>query len=278
MEEVTAMSAVQTRPAARETGDRLRPAYTAVAAFGLLLIALAPLVILVIGLATGMRLDGGIVMFLPVPAIVAMVAAALVWRFGTWATVLGAFVSVLAALTLFWLAFGIAVPASFGDFVPALLFTVGVPTGLGGSIAAIVQRRRGRLRVEATTGERRIIAGAAGLIMIAALASAVLWFTTGTTVDTAAADATATMRDFAFQEGAYQVTSGDTIAVHNADGFVHDFTVHELGIAADVAPGSGALVAVPDEPGTYVIYCTLHSNPEATDASDGDMVATLVIR
>lgn len=270
------MSAVQTRPASLDTGERLRPVYTGVAAFGLLLIGLAPTLIVVIGLASGLPLDREIVTFL-LPAILAIVAAALVWRFGTWAQVLGALVSVLAALALFWLAFGIAFPASFGDFVPGLIFALGVPIGLGGSIAAIVQRRRGHLRAEATTGERRIIAGVTGLIVIAALASAALWLTSRSTVDAATADATATMHDFAFQEGTYQVAGGDTILVHNSDGFLHDFTVHELGIAADVTPGSGQLVEMPDQPGTYVVYCTLHSDPEATDASDGDMVATLVI-
>ena len=271
------MSAVQTRPASLDAGERLRPVYTGVAAFGLLLIALAPMLIIVIGLASGLRLDGETMTFLLPPAILAAAAAALVWRFGTWAKVVGALVSVLAALGMFFLAFGIAVPASFGDFVPGLVFALGVLIGLGGSIAAIVQGRRGHLRAEATTGERRIITGVTGVIVIAALASAILWFTSRSTVDAATADVTATMHDFAFQEGTYQVASGDTLLVHNSDGFMHDFTVHELGIAAEVAPGSGELVEMPDQPGTYVIYCTLHSDPEATDASDGDMVATLVI-
>lgn len=271
------MSAVQTRPAAQDTGERLRPVYTGVAAFGLLLIALAPILIIVIGLASGLRLDGETMTFLLPPAILAAAAAALVWRFGTWAKVVGALVSVLAALGMFFLAFGIAVPASFGDFVPGLVFALGVLIGLGGSVAAIVQRRRGNLRAAATTGERRIITGVTGLILVAALASAVLWFTGRSTADPATADATATMRDFAFQEGAYQVAGGETILVHNSDGFMHDFTVHELGIAAAVTPGSGELVEVPDQPGTYIVYCTLHSAPGATDASDGDMVATLVI-
>jgi plastocyanin len=276
MEEVTTMSAVQTRPATLDTGERLRPVYTGVAAFGLLLIALAPTLIVVIALASGLQLGGEFATFL-LPAILAIVAAALVWRFGTWAKILGALVSALAAPALFWLAFGIAVPASFGDFVPGLVFTLGVLIGLGGSIAAIVQGRRGHLRADATTGERRIITGVTGVIVIAALASAILWFTSRSTVDAATADVTATMHDFAFQEGTYQVASGDTLLVHNSDGFMHDFTVHELGIAAEVAPGSGELVEMPDQPGTYVIYCTLHSDPEAPDASDGDMVAALVI-
>jgi plastocyanin len=270
------MSAVQTKPLDLETGERLRPVYTGVAAFGLLLIALAAALPLVIALAAGLQLGEAAGFLLP-PVIVATVAAALVWHFGTWAKILGAVVAVLAALMLFWLAFGIAVPASFGDFVPGLALTLGVLLGLGGSIAAIVQRRRGNLRAEATTGERRIIAGVTGLLVLAALTSGVLWFTGRATVDAATADATATMHDFAFQEGTYTVADGDTILVHNSDGFMHDFTVHELGIATDVLPGSSELVEVPDRPGTYTIFCTLHSNPEATDAADGDMVATLVV-
>lgn len=271
------MSTVQTKPLDLGTGERLRPVYTGVAAFGLLLIALAAAMLLVIALASGLPFDGELAGFLLPPAIVAMVAAVLVWRFGTWAKIVGALVAVLAAAMLFFLAFGIAAPASFGDFVPGLMFTLGVLLALGGSVAAIVQRRRGNLRAEATAGERRIIGGVTGLLVVAAVASGALWFTSRTTVDAAAADVTATMHDFAFAEQTYAVAGGDTIAVHNADGFLHDFTVHELGIATEVLPGSDALVEVPDQPGTYTIYCTLHSDPEATDASEGDMVATLVV-
>ncbi len=255
--------------------QRARPVYTGVAAFGLLLIALAPALMLTIAMATGQ--SGDDTLFFLIMAGLPAVTAALVWRFGTWAKLLGAVVSVLAVLGLFWIAFGLAFPASFGDFTPGVSFPLGVVLGLGGSIAALVQGRRGNLRTEATTAERRIVAGALGLVGLAAVTSAGLWMVNRTAVDTGVAATTATMSDFAFAEDAYEVAAGDTLAVHNADGFVHDFTVRELGIAANVLPGEDALLAVPNEPGTYTVYCTLHSDPEATDASDGDMVTTLIV-
>lgn len=257
-----------------ETATRTRPAYTTVGAFGLLLIGLAPALMFVIGLSTGLDLDDA--MIFVIGAIVPFIAAGLVWRFGTWAKVVGVVVVGLALMGFFWMAFGLAYPASFGDFTPAVMMVVGVIMALFGCVAAII-KRRAMVRT-ASKGERRLVMGGTTLVLLAAVVSAGLWGVSRSSADASAAEVTAELHDFAFVEGSYEVTTGQTLGVHNSDGFVHDFTVHELDIAETLLPGEDAVIDVPDQPGTYTIYCTLHSDPAATDATDGDMVATLVVR
>lgn len=271
---MTTMQPTTTQPMAAR--HRERPVYTGVGAFGLLLVALAPALMLALAMATGQSGDETI--FFLVVAGVPAVAAVLVWRFGTWAKVLGAVISILAALNMFWITFGLTFPASFGDFTPGVIFPLGVALGLGGCIAAILQGRRGNLRAAATTAERRLVLGSLALVFLAAVLSAGLWLTSRTTIYTGSAATTATMADFAFADSSYELSGGESLVVHNADGFVHDFTVSELGIATTVLPGQDALITVPNQPGTYTVHCTLHSSAEATDASGGDMVTTLVVK
>lgn len=267
-----------TATASTTAGVRSRARYTRVAALGLALAATAPLIFIVAGLAAGLPTSdlGFFAVFLVVPAIV----AALVWRFGIWAKVLGVLVSLAMGLMLFWVAFGLGFPSSFVDFVPGLLLPVGVLMGLGGSIAAIVAKARGRVGTEPTPGERRITTTVLAVVALAAVVSGILSFTGRSSVDASTAAASSTMREFAFEEASYEVAAGDTIAVHNSDPVVHDFAVPGLGIEpVTVLPGSSQLVEIGGDPGSYVIYCTLHSdtsNPDP-DPADGDMVASLVV-
>lgn len=263
-------------PDAATDGSRARPVYTSLGAFGLVLLGLAPTLLFVIGAATGLDLGGG--MFFLIGTAISWLAAALVWRFGTWAKILGVVAAVVMVMGFFWLAFGLVYPASFGDFTPAVMFVLGVVLALFGCVAAVVQSRRKRLATGPTGGERRVILASTAVVAAAAVISAGLWAATRSSVDTAGAEVAAEMHDFAFDQDAYEVTAGQTLGVHNADGFVHDFTVHELDIAQTLLPGEDAVIDIPDRPGTYTIYCTLHSDPAATDADDGDMVATLVVR
>lgn len=254
--------------------------YTRVAAFGLLLVAFAPLLMVIVGLATGMSLGGDIAFLAPM-VVVPLVGAALALRFGTWSKVLGIVLAVLAAFGMFWMAFGLAYPAAFGDFVPGVSFVLGVALTLGGSVAAIVQGRRGNRTSVATRSERRVVVGAGALVGVAAVLSAVLGMTTGSTA--AGADGVAvTMSNFEFAESSYQAAAGEpgTLVVHNSDGFVHDIAIPALGVEPiPVLPGSDAVVKL-DSPaaGTYPVYCTLHSNTDEADPAEAGMAATLTVR
>lgn len=254
-----------------------KPVYTRVAVTGLVLTALAPVTMVVLGTVAGMDMAGEIV-FLLLATAIPLIGAALVWRFGTWAKIVGALASVLAGLAMFWVAFGLAYPASFGDFVPGTMLPLGVLMGLAGSIAAIVQKRRGHMVAEATRLERRIIMGALAIVVLAAAVSGVLDLTGNRAVASTAGAVDVTMADFAFAEGNYEVSAGQTqFVVRNDDPFAHDFTIPELDVAVDVLPGSQQLVELSAEPGTYQIYCTLHSDTSAETPSPDDMAATLTV-
>lgn len=256
---------------------RSRARYTRVAALGLVLAALGPATFFVAGLAAGLPMEDGV--FFLITSGVALLGAALVWWLGTVGKILGVIVSLLVGLALFWTVFGLAFPSSVIDFVPGVLVPLGVLLGLGGSIAAIVARRRGNLDELATTGEQRIMRIALAIALLAVVVSGVLTVTSRSSVAVESAAVSSTMSNFAFSEGTYEVAAGEptTIRVHNSDPVVHDFAVPELGVeAVTVLPGSDGLVELTAPAGSYTVYCTLHSDPSATDASEGDMVATLV--
>jgi plastocyanin len=278
-DEEEAMAATREARAVRAGPLTGRARYTAVAVTGLVLAGLAPALMLVMSLVFGLDV-GEDLGFLGIAIAVPWVVAFLVWRFGTWAKVLGILASLAAGVTLFWMAFGLMAPASFADFVSGVLLPLGVLLGLTGSIAALVSQLRGRVEPAAGPGERRVVTAALGLVLLAAVVSGVLNLTGRTTVDEqAAAGATAaTMKDFAFVEGTYETAAGGSIVVRNDDPFLHDFTVPDLGIAVDVLPGSSQLVELDAQPGEYTIYCTLHSDPSAEQPSPDEMAATLVVR
>lgn len=264
-----------TAPAA--VGSRAR--YTRVGALGLVLAALGPLTFFAAGLFAGLPLSEGI--FFLVTAGIALLGAALVWWLGTVGKILGIVASLLVGAALFWTAFGLAFPASVVDFVPGVLVPMGVLLGISGSVAAIVARRRGRMDVVASPGESQIMRAALAIALLAVVVSATLTMLSRTSVSADSAAATSTMTNFEFAEGTYTVTAGEpaTIRVHNSDPVVHDFAVPALGVeAVTVLPGSSQLIEISGDPGTYVIYCTLHSDTSDSDPDPADnMVASLVV-
>lgn len=266
-------------PATVAPAVRAHARYSRVAATGLVLVALAPMLMLAVALSTGMAL-GEEGPFLAVAAVVPLIAAALAWRFGTWSKIVAIVVALLAAGGLFWIAFGLAFPTSFGDFVPAVTFVVGVVLTLGGAGAAIVHRRRGNVAIELATGERRIMTGATAVVAVAAVVSGLLSFLAGGAAAGVSGTAVS-MTDFAFGETAYTVPAGEeaTLVVHNSDGFMHDIVIPDLGVAkTQVLPGADQVVTVPAaESGTYTVYCSLHSDLSNPDPAQAGMATTLVV-
>lgn len=272
-------TAAAPEPAAAVPAVRARPVFTRVAVLGLLLLGTAPLLMLITAVVSGVSIaeEGG---FLAIGAVIPLVAAALAWRFGAWSKVAAIVATVLAAAGMFWFAFGLAVPGSFGDFVPGVSLVLGIVLALGGSVAALVQGRRGNAAVTATPTERRIVIATGVLLAAAVVVSGALTAMAGrATADVAGTGVT--MSDFAFEEGGYTARAGEpaTFVVHNGDGFVHDFTIPALDVGpVQVLPGADAVVEVPAaDPGTYTVYCTLHSDTAADDPAQAGMAANLVI-
>jgi plastocyanin len=214
--------------------------------------------------------------FLTIAAI-GLVGAFLVARFGTWAKVIGIVASVLMAMALFWTAFGLFTPMSFFDFVPGVLVIPGALIAIVGCIRAILAARRSDLTAAPEGAERRAIRVVLTIVLVLSVVSAGLTFTSRTSADEASAEQVVTLSDFEFESESYTFEAGSTVLVRNDDPFFHTFTIEALDIDIDVSPGSEELVDIPDEPGTFVVFCRPHTRePEAPEPED--MAAEVTIR
>lgn len=262
------------------TTPRARAAGTATLVTGLAFLAAAPLTLFVVGMLAGVPIGEGLV-FLVVGAVLAAGAVA-ARRSGTWAAVTGLVLTVLAVVAGFWVAFGLLAPASPGDFVPATMFVVGVVLALTGGVRAIASRRRPPPAPGASGGERRTRAVALGLVVVAAIVSVGLNLAGRTSVDPAVAEGATpvTMAGFAFADREVVVAAGADaqLLVRNRDAFLHDLALPTYGLEVVVQPGSEALLDVSGlAPGTYVFYCTLHSDVDEPDPEAAGMAGTLVV-
>lgn len=255
--------------------DAEKAKWTRLASLGLVLAGLGPTLILLAILIWGLDAGEDLTFFLVTMA-VAFVAAFLVWRFGTWSKVVGILAGLLLAMALFWTAFGLGQPASFFDFVPGVLVSPGALLAVGASIAALVAKRRGNLTSRAEGGERLGMRIALGIVVLAAAVSGALNVLTRSTASAEDAQARASMRDFSFDQQEYEVTGGESIFVSNDDPFHHTFTIDELGVDESFVAAGSKVVEIPEEPGTYILYCRPHtSDPE--DPEEEDMAATITV-
>jgi plastocyanin len=261
-----------------ETERRGRPRYARLATAGMALLT-ASMVIL--GIPAFLQISDARGFVLAVLA-VAVIGTVLVWRFDAlWARLLGILTCVGVAMMMFWVAFGLLQPQSFFEFVTGVTFVLAVPMTLAGNVLAIIHRRRGNLETGATAGERRVLRIAAGTVALAVVGSSVLALTTRESVgDTVAADAAEVeMRGFEFAPQTIEVVSGDQLVIRNRDAFMHDFVVPDLDIEVVVNPGSSTSLDIDAARGSYVVYCSFHSdtgdpNPDPDEA----MVALLTVR
>lgn len=252
-----------------------RPRWTWLATLGLFMIGLAPFLMFAAGLVWGLDL-GDDAAFLVSLIVVPWVGALLVWRFGTWSKVVAIVIGLAGAGAMFWTAFGLAEPTSFFDFVPGLLVIPGAVIAIVGSVAAIVAARRGHVSVTREGGERRATTAIVAVVGVLAVLSGVLTLTSRTTVDATDAALTVHLADFAYEQDAYSVAGGSTVAVRNDDPFLHTFTIDALGIDLTLGPRSSETVEIPAEAGTYVVYCRPHTaTPEAP--GEDDMASQLTV-
>lgn len=267
---------------ARPPAGRARPVYTRVQALGLGLVGTTLTVIAVLVIVTDPASTGEVLVYLAPVAIATLAAGWLAWRFSTWARVVGVVVGLAAAAMLTWTVHGLAAADSVADFSLGVGVWVGVLLGVGGGLAALASGRRGRLEAARTVAERRLMHGAVALVGAAVATSSVLTVVGRTAVDpTVAAGAPAVeMTGFAFEPAEIHVDAADArLVVTNRDPFVHDFTVPALGAAVRLTPRSTASLDLSGAaPGTYTVYCTLHSDTTVDDPEAAGMAARLIVR
>ena len=249
--------------------------WTRLASLGLVLAGLAPILMLLAGLLFGLDIGEDLVFFVIVAAI-ALLGAFLVWRFGAWSKFVGILAGVLVAMAMFWTTFGLAEPASFFDFVPGILVIPGALIAIGGSIAALIAGRKGRLSDRPEAGERRGIQIVLGLVGLLALVSAALNLFTRPTASADEAQSTVAMSDFHFGEESYQIAGGSKVFVDNEDPFFHTFTVDELDIDEGFVGGGSKIVEIPQEPGEYILYCKPHTSDKENPGEE-DMATRITV-
>jgi plastocyanin len=261
--------------AAEAVGHTAR--WTRLAALGLLMEAIAPLLMLGAALLWGLDV-GGDAAFFAVPGVVGLVAAFLAYRFGTWAKIVGIVVALLIAMMLFWTVFGLFSPRSFFDFVPGLLVIPGALIAVASCVGAIVAGRRGHRADTAIEGERRTIRIVLTALVVLAALSATLSIFGRSTADESQADTVVTLKDFEFNEASYEFEQGSTVLVRNNDPFIHSFTIEALDIDETLTPGSEKLIEIPERPGAYVVFCRPHTSDAAAPDVEEDMAAEVTIR
>lgn len=256
-----------------DTSAGAQARWTWLAALGLLLAGIGPLLMLVVSVVWG--LSGDDIPFFLVTAVIAFVASYLVRRFGTWAKVVGILAGLVVGMMLFWTAFGLATPQSFFDFAPGLLVMPGALIAIVSCIGAIVAGRRNHLSDAPVGGERKGIRIVLTAILGLAALSAVL--TIAAAMGGAEGEPTVAASDFDFEPRTLEVDGGETIVISNEDPFGHTFTIDELDINEVLSAGQKVEVEIPDDGGTYIFYCMPHTSTPK-EPSDEDMAGELTIR
>lgn len=258
-----------------------RSKWTRVASLGFLLVASAMILWIAGGMIAGQAMGeelpifGGIIL-------AALVGAFVVRRLGTAGKIIGI---VLALATLSMMPFvapSLTAPGAFVDFSGAVMLTVGALSALGFGIASVVRRKE--LHAAATPGESTAMRVMLAIVALALVVSAVLNFTSRTSVDASAAAGASSVSfesfEFASTEGPITVAAGESakLIVHNGDAFVHNLAIPALGVEPVVVnPGSEKLIEFSAQAGTYTMYCTLHADTAKTDPREAGMAATLIV-
>jgi plastocyanin len=258
------------------TGGKAHPRWTALATMGFAMAAAGSALLLIAGLAYGLDFDGE-AGFFAVTIAVPIVALLLVRRFGTWAKAVGIVLALGAGFMMWWTVFGLfAGPSSFFEFVSGMLFLPGVFIALGACIGAIVAKRRGHLGTAPEGGERRWIRTVGTILAVGTVVSGIMMPIGRSTASSSGAAARSIMKNFDFSPVVYTVAGGSKIFVRNDDPFSHDFSVDALNIQVSVKPGSSTLITIPARAGSYILYCSFHTDDPKNPTKD-DMAGTLTV-
>jgi plastocyanin len=245
---------------------------TTLAALGFAMAAVGPILIILAGLVFGMDTED--LTFFIIPTVLGLVGTYLVRRRSTVAKAFSIVIALGIGMLLFWTAFGLAIPSSFFDFVPGILVLPGALLAIGGTITALASRSRA-----SGAGERRAALAIVTLVGLLGGLSAVLTLTGRDSVPDAVADeadVVVDLKEFEFDESAYEVPAGGTVLVKNDDPFAHTFTVDDLDIDVDMGPGDEKVIEIPDDPGTFVLYCKPHTE-DSDDPGEDDMASEITV-
>jgi plastocyanin len=250
-----------------QTATTEAPRGTKLATFGFIMVALGPILFIIAALLWDLNTDD--IVFLIVTAAIALVGAFVVRIPAAWSKVLGIVLAILSAGALFWTAFGLLTPGSFFDFVPGLLVIPGGIIAIVGCVSAL--RARSAAEPRSSEGHAKAMRIIATAVFSLALVSGVLTFLGKSEVNASDSEGRTVivLKDFEYGETEYQLAPGDEVVVRNEDPFLHTFTVDDLGIDVSLTPGSEELIRIPEDSGSYIVYCRPHtSDPDKPTADD----------
>ena len=250
-----------------------RPVYTRATILGLVLIALATLMVLIVQPIEGnsKSLAFSIPIFL-----IPLVVVTLVWKYESWLLIVAAVTGALGLVNAVpFLDYGISNPHSFFDFIPNVLNIVGALIALGAGVTAYIRDRRGDSRTLATGTEMVVTLGIAMALVSLVVFSIIATATQRATVSAEDRQQALTidMKDFEFKPGNITLSAGAVFqaVIKNRDILLHTFTINDLDIDYEVGPDSEILVKLgPPESGTYEFTCEVPGHE--------DMKGTLVVR
>ena len=256
-----------------ETGTTIseptgRPFYSRLAIGGLITIVVMMVVLGIVQLASS---DTSNLVFLIINIAIALIVASLIWRFGSWALVLGAIAGLLGTALSYgpYLFLSVGSINSVFDFGVAVVTTAASIMALVGSVVAFVQLRRGSTRVEATAVERNALRGVAVVVAVLVALSAVVTLAARDTVEEAdrAGAIEVLMKTTEFRTAELNAKAGETLrlVLKNDDLYIHTFTIDELGIDVTIGPrGEKALSVSPSNTGTFEYKCNIPGHESMT--------------
>lgn len=257
------------------TSRGMRARWSRLASTGFILITVAPLIQITAILAFGSNASD-VLPFLVPPLVVGTFGVALVRRSKGWPMRLTAFLGLMMGLFASFGVVNLTLLTSFFDFVPELLLLGGSVLVMVSSIAARRARRRGNLEVAPVRSEARAVSAVLAVALAAAVISGVSDLATHSNASSAGAAAISKMKNSKFVPTSYRVAGGSTVFVRNDDPIAHTFTVEALGIDVKFGPKDSKVISVPSKPGTYVFYCTYHTD-KTKSPTKNDMAGTVTI-
>ena len=159
-----------------------RPFYSRLAIGGLITIVVTMVALGIVQLASSDTSNLG---FLIINIAIALIVAGLIWRFGSWALVLGAIAGLLGTVLAYrpYLILSTGSINSVFDFGVSVVTTVASVMALVGSSVAFLQLRRGTARAEATAAERNALRGVGVVVAVLVVVSAVVTLAARDTIE-----------------------------------------------------------------------------------------------
>jgi len=153
-------------------------------------------------------------------------------------------------------------PESWSEFIPNVIGVLSVVAALAAVTALL--RNKGTERAAGVLARTLVVLG------VVAIAGSVI-LTLGLESDTAQpGDVTVVAEDVEWDPEQLEVDGGGAVFVENKDLFRHTFTVEDLDISEDLAPGQDVRVELSAEPGEYEFVCEVPGHE--------DMEGTLTVR